>query len=89
MYLIRIYAGTHAALPYYNNLYPDGEIWNTMRARSISHTGAAVLIAPHFLTSPHWRDMLDGRFKNFPERVLVDAKTTIGQLLGVGAQRAG
>lgn len=22
--------------------------------------GAAVLIAPHFLTSPHWRDMLDG-----------------------------
>ena len=36
-----------------------------------------------------WRDMLDGRFKSFPERVLVDAKTTIGQLLGVGAQRAG
>ncbi|MGK6307558.1 hypothetical protein [Variovorax sp. DT-64] len=22
--------------------------------------GAAVLIAPHFLTSPHWQDMLGG-----------------------------
>lgn len=29
-----------------------------------------------------WRDMLDGRFARFPERVLVDAKTTLGQLLG-------
>ena len=29
-----------------------------------------------------WRDMLDGRFTRFPERVLVDAKTTLGQLLG-------
>lgn len=28
-----------------------------------------------------WRDMLDGRFTRFPERVLVDAKTTLGQLL--------
>ena len=30
-----------------------------------------------------WRDMLDGRFKKFPERVLIDAKTTLGQLLGM------
>lgn len=29
-----------------------------------------------------WRDMLDQRFKRFPERVLVDAKTTLGKLLG-------
>lgn len=33
-----------------------------------------------------WRDMLDGKFKTFPERVLVDANTTLGQLLGMGAQ---
>jgi PRTRC genetic system protein B len=30
-----------------------------------------------------WRDMLDGKFSRFPERVLVDAKTTLGALLGV------
>lgn len=29
-----------------------------------------------------WRDMLDGRLTRFPERVLVDIKTTLGQLLG-------
>jgi PRTRC genetic system protein B len=29
-----------------------------------------------------WRDMLDQRFTRFPERVLVDAKSTLGQLLG-------
>lgn len=29
-----------------------------------------------------WRDMLEGRFARFPERVLVDAKTTLGALLG-------
>lgn len=33
-----------------------------------------------------WRDMLDGRFKRFPERVLVDGKTTLGELLGAGAK---
>lgn len=35
---------------------------------------------------PFWRDMLDGKFKKFPERVLIDAKTTLGKLLGMGAQ---
>lgn len=30
-----------------------------------------------------WRDMLDGRFRCFPERVLVDVKTTLGGLLGL------
>ena len=30
-----------------------------------------------------WRDMLDGKFKRFPERVLVNGKTTLGKLLGV------
>jgi PRTRC genetic system protein B len=30
-----------------------------------------------------WRDMLDGKFKRFPERVLVDAKTTLQTLLGM------
>lgn len=29
-----------------------------------------------------WRDMLDQRFTHFPERVLVDVETTLGQLLG-------
>lgn len=29
-----------------------------------------------------WRDLLDQRFTRFPERVLVDVKTTLGQLLG-------
>lgn len=29
-----------------------------------------------------WRDMLDQRFTRFPERVLVDVKTALGQLLG-------
>nr|WP_297383518.1 PRTRC system protein B [uncultured Roseateles sp.] len=29
-----------------------------------------------------WRDMLDQRYARFPERVLVDAKTTLGALLG-------
>lgn len=29
-----------------------------------------------------WRDMLDGRYKRFPERVLVDAGATLGKLLG-------
>ncbi len=33
-------------------------------------------------SSAFWRDMLDQRFTRFPERVLVDAKTTLGQLLG-------
>jgi hypothetical protein len=27
--------------------------------------------------------MLDGKFKKFPERVLIDAKTTLGKLLGM------
>lgn len=30
-----------------------------------------------------WRDMLDGRFRRFPEKVLVDVKTTLAQLLGM------
>jgi PRTRC genetic system protein B len=30
-----------------------------------------------------WKAMLDGRFRAFPERVLVDAKITLGQLLGM------
>jgi hypothetical protein len=30
-----------------------------------------------------WREMLDGRFQRFPERVLVDAKMTLGGLLGL------
>ena len=30
-----------------------------------------------------WKDMLDGQFQKFPQRVLVDVKTTLGQLLGM------
>lgn len=30
-----------------------------------------------------WKDMLDGKFQKFPERVLVDVKTTLGKLLGM------
>ncbi len=32
---------------------------------------------------PFWRDMLDGKYSRFPERVLVDAKTTLAALLGM------
>lgn len=35
-----------------------------------------------------WRDMLNGKFNTFPERVLIDVKTTLGQLLGIGGQNA-
>jgi|SRR5471032_3208060 len=34
-----------------------------------------------------WRDMLDGRFKRFPERVLVDENTSLGALLGIEGER--
>jgi PRTRC genetic system protein B len=30
-----------------------------------------------------WRDMLNGKFQRFPERVLIDAQTTLGALLGL------
>ncbi len=30
-----------------------------------------------------WRDMLNGRYQRFPERVLVDTKTSLGGLLGL------
>jgi len=30
-----------------------------------------------------WRDMLDGRFERFPQRVLAPVKTTLGELLGM------
>lgn len=35
-----------------------------------------------------WRDMLDGKFKRFPERVLMDTGTTLGKLLGMGGRHA-
>ena len=71
---------------------PDGtttekiDAWNTaflssffthpnLRGKLVRYRGGAYAF---------WRDMLDGRFKTFPERVLVDSKTTRGKLLGEG-----
>jgi PRTRC genetic system protein B len=34
-----------------------------------------------------WQDMLDGRFAQFPERVLVPVQMTLGQLLDGNEQR--
>lgn len=30
-----------------------------------------------------WCDMLDGKYRRFPERVLLDLQTTLGDLLGL------
>src|SRR4029079_6886038 len=66
------------------------EAWNTaflgsffthpnVQGKLVRHRGGAYAF---------WRDMLDGKFSRFPERVLVDAKTTLGKLLGMEARHA-
>ena len=45
-----------------------------MKGKLVRYSGGAY---------PFWRDMLDGKFKKFPERVLVDADATLGKLLGM------
>jgi len=45
--------------------------------------GAGKLVRYRGGAYPFWRDMLDGKFKRFPERVLVDVTTTLGGVLGI------
>jgi PRTRC genetic system protein B len=61
--------------------------WNDAFFRSyFSHpNGPSPLVRYRDGDYAFWRDMLDGRFKRFPERVLLDAKVTLGDLLKEGA----
>ncbi|MBL8434004.1 MAG: PRTRC system protein B [Zoogloea sp.] len=60
------------------------EVWNDAFLRSyFTHpNGPGKLVRYRGGAYAFWRDMLDGRFRRFPERVLVDVKTTLGGLLG-------
>lgn len=59
--------------------------WNDafMRSYFTHPNGAGKLVRYRGGAYVFWKDMLDGRFRRFPERVLVDVKTTLGGLLGV------
>lgn len=61
------------------------EAWNTafMGSYFTHPNGTGNLVRYRGGAYPFWRDMLDGKFKRFPERVLVDAKSTLGTLLGM------
>lgn len=73
---------------------PDGttaekiDAWNTAFLQSFfTHpNGKGKLVRYRGGAYAFWRDMLDGRFKAFPGRVLIDTKTTLGQLLGSGGR---
>ena len=62
------------------------DAWNTAFLGSVfTHpNGKGKLVRYRGGAYPFWRDMLDGKFKKFPERVLIDGETTLGQLLGMG-----
>lgn len=70
---------------------PDGTTaekigaWNDAFFRSyFTHPNvAAKLLRYRGGSFAFWRDMLDGRFKRFPERVLVPLDATLGVLLGM------
>lgn len=74
---------------------PDGttsekiDAWNTAFLGSVfTHpNGKGKLVRYRGGAYPFWRDMLDGRFTSFPERVLIDGKTTLGTLLGMGKDK--
>lgn len=59
--------------------------WNEAFLRSyFTHpNGPGKLVRYRGGTYAFWRDMLDGHFRRFPERVLVDVKTTLGGLLSI------
>ncbi|MDF3831430.1 PRTRC system protein B [Cupriavidus basilensis] len=59
--------------------------WNDAFFRSyFTHpNGAGRLVRCRGGAYAFWRDMLDGRYPRFPERVLVPSKTTLGALLGL------
>lgn len=61
------------------------EAWNDAFLRSyFTHpNGPGRLVNYRGGAYAFWRDLLDGRFQRFPERVLVDVKTTLGRLLGL------
>lgn len=61
------------------------DAWNDAFLRSyFTHpNGAGKLVCYRGGAYAFWRDMLDGRFRRFPERVLLDVKTTLGKLLGL------
>jgi len=69
---------------------PDGttvekvQAWNDAFLRSFfTHPNwAGKLLRYRGGSYAFWRDMLDGRFARFPERVLVDHGLTLGRLLG-------
>lgn len=61
--------------------------WNDAFLRSyFTHPNGEVKLV-HYRTGAYgfWGDMLDGRFRRFPERVLIDCKVTLAQLLGMEA----
>lgn len=59
--------------------------WNDAFLRSyFSHpNGNVELVRYRDGAYAFWRDMLDGRFRRFPEKVLIDLKLTLGQMLGL------
>jgi PRTRC genetic system protein B len=61
--------------------------WNDAFFRSYfthpNHPGK--LVRYHGGAYAFWRDMLDGKYKRFPERVLIDLKMSLGALLGMKA----
>lgn len=59
--------------------------WNDAFLRSyFSHPNGPVELV-RYRDGPYafWRDMLDGRFRRFPEKVLIDLKLTLGDMLGL------
>ncbi|MCL2591250.1 MAG: PRTRC system protein B [Betaproteobacteria bacterium] len=60
--------------------------WNDAFFRStFTHPNVIGDLVNHYCRKEYlfWRHMLDGRFKRFPERVLIDRKITLGDLLGL------
>ena len=61
------------------------QIWNAAFFRSyFTHPNVPAKLVKHRSGAyAFWRELLDGRFERFPERVLVPAKSTLGELLGM------
>lgn len=65
------------------------DAWNDAFFRSyFTHPGVAgKLVRYPGGAYAFWRDMLDGRFERFPQRVLVPVKTKLGAMLGMQEHR--